>query len=165
MAALRSRYGDGPLHLIAVVISFAIVGYAFIQIAASPSPVSFAIFFAGAIVAHDLIAFPVYSALNLIGGRAASIARLGPATINYVRVPALLAGFAFVVWFPLILALDPDRYEASTATAARRLPRPLAGAHRDSLPGLGDRLRAQAQALSARRRDPATDRPGPRSRR
>lgn len=164
MAALRSRYGDGPLHLIAVVISFAIVGYAFIQIAASPSPISFAIFFAGAIVAHDLIAFPIYSALNLIGGRATSIARLGPATINYVRVPALLAGFAFVVWFPLILALDPERYEAATATApADYLGRWLA------LTGilfLGSGIvYAVRRRRSGRGRDPATDPSGPRSQR
>ena len=164
MAALRSRYGDGPLHLIAVVISFAIVGYAFIQIAASPNPVSFAIFFAGAIVAHDLIAFPIYSALNLIGGRATSAARLGPETINYVRVPALLAGFALVVWFPLILGLDPDRYESSTATApADYFGRWLA------LTGIlflgSGFVYVIRRRRSARGRDPATDRSGPRNRR
>ena len=51
-----------------MIVSFAIAGYAFLEIADHPGVVSFAIFFAGAIVAHDLIAFPIYSALNRIAG-------------------------------------------------------------------------------------------------
>ena len=48
--------------------------YAFVEIAGQPAPVSFAIWFAGAIVAHDLVAFPLYSLLDLIAGGAASAA-------------------------------------------------------------------------------------------
>ena len=79
-----------------MIASFAIVGYAFLEIAQRPGPVSFAIFFAGAIVAHDLIAFPIYSALDGIAGRAGGRG-IGPAAFNYLRVPALLSGFAFIV--------------------------------------------------------------------
>jgi hypothetical protein len=117
VAALRSRYGAGPLHLIAVIASFGIAGYAFIEVADHPGPISFAVFFAGAIVAHDLIAFPLYSLLNLMAGGARGRVGLDAAAINYVRVPALLSGFAFVVWFPLILGLSSARYEADTGHA------------------------------------------------
>jgi hypothetical protein len=117
VGALRDRYGDRPLHLIAVVISFGIAGYAFLQIAGNPGPVSFAVFFVGAILAHDLIAFPIYSSLNAVAGRAARTVALGPATINYLRVPGLLSGFALIAWFPLILALDSGNYESSTGTS------------------------------------------------
>jgi len=116
MGELRERYGDGPLHLIAVVASFAIAGYAFLQIFQQSSPLNFIIYFAGAIIAHDLIAFPIYSLLERIAGRAGATVKLSGSLINYVRVPALLCAFAFIVWFPLILELDPGNYEASTAT-------------------------------------------------
>lgn len=114
---LRDRYGAGPLHLIAVIASFAIAGYAFVEIANHPSLISFAIFFAGAIVAHDMIAFPIYSTLNRIAGDASAAAGFSGPSINYVRVPALLSAFAFVVWFPLILGLSSHTYEADTGHA------------------------------------------------
>jgi hypothetical protein len=115
MNALRRRYGDHALHLIAAVATFALVGYAFIEVARNPAPLSFALFFAGAVVCHDLIAFPLYSLLDRVAGVAAG--RRVPGGINFVRVPALLSGFALVVWFPLILGLDPDAYERAAGRA------------------------------------------------
>ena len=35
-------------------------------------------------------------------------------SVNHVRVPALLSGFAFIVYFPLILGLGDGRYESAT---------------------------------------------------
>jgi hypothetical protein len=114
--AFRKRYGDGPLHLIAVVASFALAGYAFAEIARNPGPVSFAVFFGGAVVAHDFVAFPLYTALDRIAGRLA--APVQPAgAMNYIRVPAVLSGLAFIVWFPLIIGLARDEYEAAAAQA------------------------------------------------
>lgn len=117
MRSLRERYGDGPLHLIAAIASLAVAAYAFLEIARHPGPISFAVFFAGAIVAHDLIAFPLYSALNRLAGRAGAVAGLEGSRINYLRVPVLLSAFAFIVWFPLILGLDDERYVADTGHA------------------------------------------------
>lgn len=114
MQPLHDRYGEGPLHLIAVVASFAIVAYAFVEIVKHPGALSFAIFFGGAIVLHDLIAFPIYSALNLVAGRTGSIAGAAGSAINYLRVPTLLSAFALIVWFPLILGLDDALYVANT---------------------------------------------------
>ena len=94
MRSLRDRYGDGPLHLIAVDRELRDRRLrASCEIASSPGPLSFAIFFAGAIVAHDLIAFPVYSLLDRDRrpGRRGTVELPGRA-INYVRVPALLSG-------------------------------------------------------------------------
>jgi hypothetical protein len=111
MRGLRERYGDGTLHAVSVVVSFAIATYAFTEIARRPGALSFAVFFAGAVIAHDLLAFPVYSLLDALAGRAADVAR---SAVNYVRVPALLAGFAFLVWFPLILGLSDSTYVANS---------------------------------------------------
>jgi hypothetical protein len=105
------RYGDSTLHAVSVAISLAIATYAFTEIARRPGAVSFAVFFAGAIVAHDLLAFPVYSLFDALAGRAGGVAR---SAVNYVRVPALLSGFAFCVWFPLILGLSDSVYVANT---------------------------------------------------
>ncbi|HEY5332442.1 MAG TPA: hypothetical protein VIJ21_02770, partial [Solirubrobacterales bacterium] len=75
------------------------------------------VWFGGAAIAHDLIAFPLYSALNLIAHRGIE----GPddaweekrrvPLINHVRIPAFLAALALVMFFPLILGLDSANYE------------------------------------------------------
>jgi hypothetical protein len=112
MGRLRSLYGNGPLHLLAVLATAAIAGYAIVEVSGLPAPVSFAIWFGGAIVAHDLVAFPLYSLLARVAGRAARAAGEGGArAYNYVRVPALISALLFVVWFPLILGLSSEVYE------------------------------------------------------
>lgn len=116
MTPLRSLYGAGPLHLLAVVASFAIVTYAFGEIVERPGPLSFALWFGGAVIAHDLIAFPLYSLFGLVAGRAEGTP--AAAAVNYLRVPALLSGFALIVWFPLILGLSAGEYEGASALSA-----------------------------------------------
>ena len=132
MARFRSAYGDSPLHLLAVLASFAIAGYAFLRIVESPSALGTLVWFAGAAVAHDLIAFPLYSALNLIAHRGiegpedAWEERRRVPLINHVRIPAFLAGLALLMFFPLILGLDAANYEKDSGALRRRLPDPLA---------------------------------------
>lgn len=106
MGAFRSRYGQGPLHLMAAIASFAIATYAFLEIAAGSAPINFAIWFIAAIVAHDLIAFPLYSVLGAIAGLGLYEPPSAPAGINYLRIPALLSAFACIVWFPVILGVS-----------------------------------------------------------
>jgi hypothetical protein len=120
MARFRAIYGDSPLHLPAVLASFAIAGYAFLRIVENPSALGTLAWFAGAAVAHDLLAFPLYSALNLIARRGVG----GPADaweerravplINHVRIPAFLSALALLLFFPLILGLDSANYEKDT---------------------------------------------------
>jgi len=117
MEKFRSTYGKGPLHLIAVIASFAIATYAFFEIAAGSAPVNFAIWFIAAIVAHDMLAFPLYSVLGVIAGKTIGPRPAAPAgltAINFVRVPALLSGFAFIVWFPIILGFSEPEVIEST---------------------------------------------------
>jgi hypothetical protein len=117
MARFRSAYGDSPLHLLAVLASFAIAGYAFLRIVENPSALGTLVWFAAAAVAHDLIAFPLYSALNLVAHRSiegpedAWEERRRVPLINHVRIPAFLAGLALLMFFPLILGLDATNYE------------------------------------------------------
>ena len=117
MARFRSAYGGSPLHLLAVLASFAIAGYAFLRIVESPSALGTLVWFAGAAVAHDLIAFPLYSALNLIAHRTvegpddAWEERRRVPLINHIRIPAFLSALALLMFFPLILGLDATNYE------------------------------------------------------
>lgn len=120
MARFRAAYGDSPLHLLAVLASFAIAGYAFLRIVENPSALGTLVWFAGAIVLHDLIAFPLYSGLNLIAHRSlagrddAREDRRPVPLINHVRIPAFLAGLALLMFFPEILGLDSRNYERDT---------------------------------------------------
>ena len=117
MGRLRSIYGDSPLHLLAALASFAVAGYAFFRIVESPSALGTLVWFGGAIVLHDLIAFPLYSALNLIAYRSlagphrARETRRRVPLVNHVRIPVFLAGLALLMFFPLVLGLDSGNYE------------------------------------------------------
>jgi len=116
----RKAYGASPLHLLAVIASFAIAGYGFFMIFKAPAPESTLLFFGLAIVAHDMIAFPLYSTLNFVAGRGSraaeprATAAVGVPAINYLRIPFILCAISLVMFFPLILGLSADRYLASS---------------------------------------------------
>ncbi|MEU7057384.1 hypothetical protein [Streptomyces sp. NPDC046197] len=107
MARLARWYGSGPLHLLVLIASFALTGYAMVRLFAV-QPWEVAIWFVGAAVLHDLILLPLYSLADL---SALSVLRHrtpdGPTVqwINYLRVPALLSGLLLLVWFPLVFRL------------------------------------------------------------
>jgi hypothetical protein len=108
-------YGASPLHLLALLTCFALAGYAAAQLVPS-RPVGVAVWFAGAVVGHDLLLLPLYaladrSVLAAARHRAPSL----PAVpwINYPRVPAGLSALLLLVWFPLIFRLS-SRYQVST---------------------------------------------------
>ena len=102
-----ARYGERPLHLAGFAVSFAVAGWAALQLADLKNAFTILLWFVGAIVLHDLVAYPLYTVLD----RALQKAPVNP---NVVRVPALLSGLLFVVWFPLILEKDPALYRSIT---------------------------------------------------
>ncbi|MCX4784799.1 MULTISPECIES: hypothetical protein [unclassified Streptomyces] len=107
MARFVRWYGSGPLHLLVLIASFALTGYAMVRLFAV-RPLEVAIWFVGAAILHDLILLPLYSladlsALSVLRHRATA----GPTVpwINYLRVPAFLSSLLLLVWFPLIFRL------------------------------------------------------------
>jgi hypothetical protein len=90
---VRRRYGASPLHLLAHLALLPLAGWALLQILQLNTARTILLWFLGAVILHDLVLLPAYSALD----RAAQ-----PATgdaINYVRVPAgiwLLLGLVFL---------------------------------------------------------------------
>ncbi len=112
----RYEYGSGPLHLVAIAASFSLAGYALLQVLDQPRSLDVVLWLGAAVVAHDLVLLPLYSLMAAIAYRGLGVARGEPvrvAALNHLRIPAMLSGLAFLVWFPLILRLS-DRYERAT---------------------------------------------------
>jgi hypothetical protein len=107
MRWFRQLYGAGPIHLLAVLVSFAIAAYALSRaLDLTRNPDRIVLWLGGSIVAHDLILFPFYA---LVGAIAAGVlvpranrSRLRIAALNHLRVPALLSSLLLLVWFPLV---------------------------------------------------------------
>jgi hypothetical protein len=107
MRAFRERYGAGPLHLIALLASFAVAAYALsrsLELTANPDRLL--LWMGGSIVAHDLLLLPLYATLGVIAATALIPAgggsRLRIAVLNHLRFPALASGLLLLVWYPLI---------------------------------------------------------------
>lgn len=109
MSRFRALYGSGPLHLLALLASLAISGYAASRLAQLDSRWDLLLWFFGAVALHDFVLFPLYTGLDrLAGGR-----RPGGG-VNYVRVPVLLSLLLLLLFLPLILTLSPKSYESAT---------------------------------------------------
>jgi membrane protein implicated in regulation of membrane protease activity len=137
---IRHWYGANPLHLLAMLAAFALAGYAVRAVIAAGQFRGFALWFAVAIVGHDLLLFPLYSLADL------SVQRLlpwrssrkrtrpapagqvpGPPLINYVRIPVGFSLLLLLAFFPLILGLsEPEYHRASGLTTQPYLWRWLA---------------------------------------
>jgi len=119
MSRFRYEYGHGPVHLLAALACFAISAWALAQafdVLASPG--NFVLWFVGAIVAHDFLLLPVYSALGKLAagalGAAREPTRMRIAALNHLRVPALLSGLALLVWFPLVAGAGSDTFTGAS---------------------------------------------------
>jgi hypothetical protein len=140
---IRHWYGANPLHLLALLAAFALAGYAVRAVIAAGQFRGFAIWFAVAIIGHDLLLFPLYSLADLSvqrllpwraarrrGSRQAATvpgAVPGPPVINYVRIPVAFSLLLLLAFFPLILGLSgPEYHRASGLTTQPYLWRWLA---------------------------------------
>lgn len=118
MGRFTAWYGAGPLHLVALVAGAAVSAYAVTRVTALDTLVAIGLWFAGTLVAHDLVLFPIYSAADNAGAwlrhRASSPGSgSGPGSsvpvvpvVNHVRVPVVLSGLLLLAWFPLVLRLS-----------------------------------------------------------
>lgn len=81
---------------------------------------SIAVWFAAAVVGHDLLLFPLYAlidrALARVGRRNLSAARNRPEVParNYIRVPVLAAGLTLLVFLPGIIEQGAPKYLEAT---------------------------------------------------
>jgi hypothetical protein len=123
LSRFRALYGSSPVHLLTLIAGFALFGYVLATV--GPATLwnprswwqSIVVWFAAAIIAHDLVLFPVYAAVDrlLVAGNRI---RPRPATsiplVNYVRIPAMGAALTLLVFLPGIIGQGGATYAAAT---------------------------------------------------
>jgi hypothetical protein len=119
MSRLRRFYGAQPLHLLATVVSFALVAAGFVRwIGPGSDPRGILLWFAGCLIGSSLLVVPLIWLLDLIAfGRAGRARGRGHAlrpVRAYIQVPALLSGLLLLVSLPLILRLGESSFEATS---------------------------------------------------
>ncbi|MFF5175218.1 hypothetical protein ACFY3U_21630 [Micromonospora sp. NPDC000089] len=122
MAEFRRAYGAASWHLALLLGCFAVTGWIALRLAGEPTAGRMLLWFLGAVIAHDLILFPVYASVDR--ALRAGAGRVGGRTaLNHVRVPALASGLLFLVYLPTVLGLGDGTYAAATGLS----PEPMLG--------------------------------------
>ena len=117
VARIRRFYGANPLHLLALLGSFTLAGYVVLRLNASPSLLWMGVWFAGSLILHDFVLFPLYALADrsLAGAlRRRNAAPPAVSALNYIRVPALGAGLTFAVFFPGIIEQGSAWFRTAT---------------------------------------------------
>jgi len=125
MRALLSRYhnfyGSHPLHSLTMLAGFAFLGYVVVTV--GPKTLwnpqvwwqSIAVWFAAALIAHDLVLFPVYAlADRLLRIPADRQTNTSARALNYIRLPVLGSVLALLIFLPGIIEQGAPVYGAAT---------------------------------------------------
>jgi hypothetical protein len=102
---VRARYGSSPLHLLAHLAALALAAWALLEALQLGGWQRIVLWLAGAVVLHDLVLWPAYTALDRLArrGRPAGWA-------NYVRVPAGISGVLLLAFFPVVCGKGERTY-------------------------------------------------------
>lgn len=120
---VRRLYGARVVHLILLLAAFALTGYtiAVLGIANLFTPgvwwQSIAVWFAVAIIAHDLILFPLYALADRLlpkSGRHGDHPSGRLSMTNYVRMPTLAAGLLLLLFLPGIIEQGAVSFNQAT---------------------------------------------------
>jgi len=98
---MKARYGASPLHLLAHLAAFALVGWAMLQLVDIGRFDNVVLWLVGAVLLHDALLWPVYAALDQAARRTAP-----SALVNYLRVPVALSALLALVYLPALLGLN-----------------------------------------------------------
>ncbi|WCN79022.1 hypothetical protein [Micromonospora sp. LH3U1] len=113
---LRAGYGAAPWHLIVVTAAIVLAGWVALRVAGEATAGRMLLWFLGAVIAHDLVLFPVYAAVDRVLRR---LVRGRVALLNHLRVPALGSALLFLVYSPGILRLGETTHLAATGQDQR----------------------------------------------
>ncbi|WP_411129972.1 hypothetical protein [Streptomyces sp. x-19] len=114
----RTLYGESPLHLLVLLASFALCGYA-TQRLLQGDWFAIAEWVVGAALIHDLVLVPLYGGTDWLlhkglRGAGARWPRISVAVVNHLRVPAFLSLLVLLVYWPLILQDSGPVYQVTT---------------------------------------------------
>jgi hypothetical protein len=114
----RAGYGAAPVHLLAIIVSFVIVGAAFVNWFHARTHIgNILVWYVGCLLAIELMLIPLAWALDRTAHEQVSrrVGRpLRGAGWAYVRIPAMLSGLMLIVFLPLILRLGDSTFRAYT---------------------------------------------------
>jgi hypothetical protein len=111
MVTLARRVGASPAQLALLVVCLGLGAYAAFFLLGDPALLRMLVWFAGAAVVHDLVLFPLYTAVDR-GLVAAARGRVP--LINHLRVPAMGAGLALLMFWPGIVRQGEATHLAAT---------------------------------------------------
>ena len=128
VSVARRFYGDHPLHLLVLLGSFALFAYVILTLGVDQlwNPQkwwqSIAVWFVAAVVAHDLILFPLYAVADRSWTSAVAVLRrrrrprraLSVSPVNYLRLPVLASALTGILFLPGIIAQGSETYVAAT---------------------------------------------------
>jgi hypothetical protein len=123
MARFRQRYGAGPGHLAGFVLALIISGLAVRRIfdQDATDTVKVFVWLVGAIIGHDLVLLPLYSAVDRVLSRRPA-ASPGPARFaeirTHIRIPLGLSALLLLVFGPLILRRSAGDYTSYSTLSA-----------------------------------------------
>ena len=100
----RARYGASPVHLLAHLALLPLVAWALLTVLDFRAASNVVLWLVGAVILHDLVLLPAYSALD----RVARVAV--PGAINYVRVPGGLSLLSLLVFWGTIRGKGAGTY-------------------------------------------------------
>ena len=101
-------YGEDALHLLAMLGCFALVGYVVSMLGENPSAWWMLVWFAGAVIAHDLVLYPLYALADrpLVLGRwlrrRVSDEPIRVPAINHLRIPVMGSALLGLLFLPSI---------------------------------------------------------------
>jgi cellulose synthase/poly-beta-1,6-N-acetylglucosamine synthase-like glycosyltransferase len=115
---IRRAYGRHPLHLLILLASFALTGYAVIHLIGAPLVARMAVWFVAAVIGHDLVLFPLYavadhSVTGLLRRRRTHRRPVIP-VLNYIRIPALGTILLLLLFLPGIIRQGARTYLNAT---------------------------------------------------
>ncbi|MFG1808260.1 hypothetical protein [Streptomyces sp. NPDC049040] len=118
----RAVYGESVLHLLVLLASFALCGYAITRLLEGDwwGVVKWVV---GAALIHDLVLLPLYGGTDWLLHKAVRGRRPGSqpriAVVNHVRVPAFLSLLLLLVYWPLISQDAGTQYRNATLLSPR----------------------------------------------
>lgn len=116
-------YGASPAHLALGLASFAVAGFAIVQLSALPTLFNILIWMFAGVVLHDFVLLPIYAGIGR-GGIAISRWWAGPRPVDwaagsieifkYIRIPAIVSAILLLMFFPLIFGVAEQSFELTT---------------------------------------------------